>query len=311
MFSAQNSRRLALLAAATLLLAGSPPQADRILVLRSAGPSATSYPPGKVVLASTPLRLRPGDTIVLLDRSGTRAYRGPAAFKAGAAPVQPQGMYPTGPRLGSLGAISSTRSQSRSYSYGSARPQMRTTLSPPTLWHVDVRAGGRYCAPAAGSVFLWRQQSTNAESLTIRPAQGPVRTVTWQAGQRDAEWPKELALGTGAYELAVSGGGPTKIQLIRLAPMGTDLQSIAAALIRHKCEKQIDWLIEGSANRHAEAGFGDRPNPRRYVGPIPRGPVMQRPQMSSVPADGPRSEAERKLKDGVTNLAADSPLGSR
>ena len=60
-----------------------------VLVVRSSGPSAGAYPPGKALPETHMLQLKASDTIVLLDSRGTRTLQGPGNFSvsASAAPV--------------------------------------------------------------------------------------------------------------------------------------------------------------------------------------------------------------------------------
>jgi len=80
---ASRMMRFGLVAAA--LVAGSAATSAAVLVVRSSGPSAGTYPPGKAIPESTTLKLRANDMIVLLDSRGTRTLKGPGSFSASAA----------------------------------------------------------------------------------------------------------------------------------------------------------------------------------------------------------------------------------
>src|SRR4028119_1205619 len=75
------------LAAAAALLAV--PAAANVLVVRSSGPSAKSYPPGHNFPDNAQVTLRPGDVLIVLGGQATRTLRGPGTFpvSAGAAKV--------------------------------------------------------------------------------------------------------------------------------------------------------------------------------------------------------------------------------
>jgi hypothetical protein len=52
--------------------------AAELLVLRSVGPSARRYPAGQRLPDDAAFVLRPGDSVTVLARAGTRIFRGPA-----------------------------------------------------------------------------------------------------------------------------------------------------------------------------------------------------------------------------------------
>ena len=78
---------LARLALVTLLVTGAATAAANVLVVRSSGPSAKGYPPGKSLPDNARIALRSGDTLVVLSGSGTRTFRGPGNFSPSAAVV--------------------------------------------------------------------------------------------------------------------------------------------------------------------------------------------------------------------------------
>ncbi|MEO7178433.1 MAG: hypothetical protein ABIW83_06285, partial [Allosphingosinicella sp.] len=71
------------LLAAALLITASAATAD-ILVVRSSGPSAKSFPPGRRLPESARISLKTSDQLIVLDGRGTRIIRGPGTFTAGA-----------------------------------------------------------------------------------------------------------------------------------------------------------------------------------------------------------------------------------
>lgn len=81
-----------------------------VLVVRSGGPSAAQYPAGRSLKTGEPIRLKAGDTLVLLDSRGTRTLRGPGTFDA-SPPSSPQtaAATPARPRLGAVRGIAAPR----------------------------------------------------------------------------------------------------------------------------------------------------------------------------------------------------------
>src|SRR5688500_10845380 len=82
--SRRNDMARLLLVAATAALLASTASAAAVLVVRSSGPSATAYPPGKALPDTHVLKLKASDTVVLLDSRGTRTLSGPGNFSVSA-----------------------------------------------------------------------------------------------------------------------------------------------------------------------------------------------------------------------------------
>src|SRR5687767_10375819 len=72
--------RIVRLALAGLLALGAAAAAANVVVIRSSGPSARSYPAGRSLPDNARIALRQGDTLVVLDARGTRTFRGPGTF---------------------------------------------------------------------------------------------------------------------------------------------------------------------------------------------------------------------------------------
>jgi hypothetical protein len=227
----QNRRRLRALGAAALLVTGSPALAD-ILVVRSAGPSAASFAPGKRLPETARISLKPGDQLTLLDGRGTRVLRGPGTFTAGAAAAG--------------GAASSGPASARRTRIGAVRGTGPGELRPPSIWHVDVSKSSNVCVADASKVTLWRSDAAKLLSLTIGGPGVRSKTLSWQPGSSTLAWPADLPVADGAqYRLSSSGGpAPTalRFRLIPATPAG--LEALAQTLIRNRCEAQLDLFVE-------------------------------------------------------------------
>ena len=69
--------RAKLIIAVGLILAQVSVASANLIVIRSFGPSAKKFPPGSRFETDGVLDLQSGDNVVMLDRNGTRALRGP------------------------------------------------------------------------------------------------------------------------------------------------------------------------------------------------------------------------------------------
>ena len=214
---------------AALLAATAMPAAANVLVVRSTGPSAAAYPPGRSLPDNARLTLRAGDAVIVLGAGGTRAFRGPGVFSPSAA-VQVGGPNLANGQRARIGAVRGAGIVPHS----------------PTIWHVDVTQSGTFCLSSASHVMLWRPDTSSPATLTISGASGAPRTMRWAAGQATAAWPVALPITNGSsFNIAQSGVAvPTQITFRMLAHEPADMQSVAQALIANGCQGQLDVLVE-------------------------------------------------------------------
>jgi hypothetical protein len=216
-----------LLAAASAALLASTASAAAVLVVRSSGPSATAYPPGKALPDNHVLKLKASDTIVLLDARGTRTLQGPGDFgvSASSAPATAARTAGTSARRVRLGAVRGTGARS--------------------VWQADLGRSGNVCVANPADLGLWRPDSSGEAKATLTDAaSGKAADVAFAAGQSIAPWPTSLPATSGT-KIAVSGlGAPTSITLRVLSPIPTGLEAMAQGLIRADCEAQLDVLID-------------------------------------------------------------------
>jgi hypothetical protein len=223
------------IAIAAIALVSASAAAANILVVRSSGPSAKAYPPGRSLPVNAQVTLRQGDTIVLLDGRGTRTLRGPGTFAAGAAAqVQSRSAQTVNNngRVGRIGASRGTPDGVRS----------------PSIWHVDVSQSATVCVAGARSVILWRPNATQTVDLSIvaTGGSGNARSFTWTAGQTTLAWPADLAIANGAeYRLSIQGVAvPTRLRFRVLPNVPAGIDGQAQAFIQNECQAQLDVLIE-------------------------------------------------------------------
>jgi hypothetical protein len=228
----QNKLSLTRLAAAALLVTGAASAAANVLVVRSSGPSAKSFPPGKSLPNNARIPLRAGDTIVLLSAGGTRTFRGPGTFS-------PAQAVQAGPRIAQGRNGQTAR-------IGAVRSAGILPTSPTTIWQVDVSQGGTMCLANTTDLMLWRPDSERQATITIIGHDGASHDVIWPAGSATAAWPASMPIADGAtYQLRQAGVAvPTRVTFKTLQSVPEDnVQGVAEALIRNQCQEQLDLLV--------------------------------------------------------------------
>jgi hypothetical protein len=215
-----------------LLACASAASAD-ILVLRSVGPSAKSFPPGRRLPDKAPLVLQASDQLVVLDSRGTRTIRGPGNFIAGVAPPA---------RIASAEPVVVRRAR-----IGAVRGPGTDMNRPGSIWEVDVAKSSNICVSDPGAVKLWRAEPANAADLTVtRLPDGTTRRLHWDAGASTLAWPKDFAIADGArYRFAwTSNTAPTHITFHKLAQRPSGLDGTASVLLTNNCTAQLDLFID-------------------------------------------------------------------
>jgi hypothetical protein len=213
-------------AAAAAMLAAPAALLAAPLVVRSQGPSAKAYPPGRAVGENVPVVLKAGDVVTVLAPSGARTLRGPGTFKVAGGGTAP------------------------AFNPRSRFSAMRGPEVPPSpgLWDVDVSRGGNMCLAPSGQVVLWRPAAAADATLEVIPAGGLGQHVAWAAGRLVQRWPQQLPIADGAeYSLKMAGQGePTRLRFKTLAAVGEDPTMLAKAFIEKGCEAQLDLLLKAA-----------------------------------------------------------------
>jgi hypothetical protein len=227
----RNSFNIRTAVVAVLLVTASAAAAD-ILVVRSVGPSAKGFAPGKRIPQGTRIVLKANDRLDVLDGRGTRTLRGPGSFVAGAA---------TG-AVASAGAVNGQRAR-----IGAVRGVGGGELRPPSIWHVDVTKSSTICIAQPSGVTLGRANSTPAVTARIdRLPGGGTRQLAWEAGSSTIAWPTDLPIADGAeYRLSIPGAAtPTSLRFRTLPQRPVGLEDLASFLISNQCQVQLDMFIE-------------------------------------------------------------------
>lgn len=224
--------------AALFLTAGAGAATAATLVVRSSGPAARSYPPGKP-LGAGPLVLGPSDSVTVLDARGTRTFKGPgrfdpaaAAASSGATTTLAALVTQTPQRRARIGAVRSVG--------GAAAPRS------PNLWYVEADRSGAHCVIDTGKVTMWRPNMTAEQAYTITGG-GKTETVTWLKGQSARDWPASLPV-TGGAEYRISAAGqtaPASLRFVVLPKTAAEpIDALAGKLIAAKCTAQLDLLVD-------------------------------------------------------------------
>ncbi len=218
------------------------------IVVRSNGPSAKSYPPGKSLPDNIMVALKQGDSVTILDGRGTRVLKGPGKFSTSASSGATAGSA-----IGQLLRNPGTRQARTGAVRGIGQPRAARS---PNLWYVDVSKTGTMCLADAAAVSVWRPGIEQAATLTLtRISDGKSAPLAFRQGQAVSAWPlAELPANSGA-KFRVSGGGmvtPTIVTFAALGPNPQGLEGTAAALIRNGCESQLDLLVETVAIPNSE-----------------------------------------------------------
>jgi hypothetical protein len=220
-------RKLMLWGAAVAVALGSTASVANVVVVKSLGPSAKAYPPGRTLSETAKINLQGGDVVTVIGPSSAQTLRGPGNFDAKqvtlASAANQRG------RFGALRAIEIAHN--------------------PSIWDVDVSAGGKVCVADPARLQLWRGDTEAPATVQIRSADGKAETLSWAAGRALTPWPAALPIKSGAqYSVEWPDGGDAgKLEVVTIASAPTDLVSAAQVLLANGCQKQLDVLVESAS----------------------------------------------------------------
>ena len=211
-----------------LLATAGAASAAGVVVVRSAGPSAKSYPPGKALPESASVALQPGDMVTLLGANSARTLRGP-------------GTFPVGASRNSLAMAAGRRSR-----FGAMRTD--EVAQNPNLWDIDVTQSGKMCVAEPAKLKLWRPNPDSAVTLTIRSTGGAAHELNWPAGSATAPWPTALPVTNGTqYRIEWPNSvDRSDLSFVTVNAAPTDLVGAASLLIAKGCQNQLDLLVAGA-----------------------------------------------------------------
>src|ERR1041385_7616100 len=108
-----------------------------VVVVRSLGPSAKAYPPGKTLPETARITLQGGDVVTVIGPGSAKTLRGPGDFDA---------------RQMSLASAAGQRGR-----FGALRAGQ--VAHNPSIWDVDVTQSGKVCVANPAKLQLWRPDS--------------------------------------------------------------------------------------------------------------------------------------------------------
>jgi hypothetical protein len=198
-----------------------------VVVVRSLGPSAKAYPPGKTLPETAKITLQGGDVVTVIGPGSAKTLRGPGNFDA---------------KQMSLASAAGQRGR-----FGALRAG--EVAHSPSIWDVDVTQSGKFCVATPARLELWRPDSDGAGKITIHSADGKTQDLNWAAGKASASWPGALPVTTGA-EYRIDGpneGDNSSLSFVTVPSAPSDLVSTAQLLIENGCQNQLDLLVAGAS----------------------------------------------------------------
>jgi hypothetical protein len=199
-----------------------------VVVVKSLGPSAKSYPPGKTLPESAKITLQGGDVLTVLGPASAKTLRGPGNFDA-----KQVALASAAAQRGRFGALRAAE-----------------VAHNPSIWDIDLSKSGKICVSNASSVQAWRPDSEAALTVTIRSSDGRAQELTWAAGKALAPWPASLPIAGGSeYQVEwPDGADASKLDIVTVNSLPTDdLVGAAQVLIENGCQKQLDLLVESAS----------------------------------------------------------------
>jgi len=230
---------------AVLMFGVSGVAAAQNMVVRSVGPSASSYPAGKKLADNARISLKKMDRITILSKSGTRILKGPGIFSLGS---RAGTRSSTSTRLSSFISNRGSRRGRPGAVRGAGSEQAVETPENPNLWFLDVRNGGKFCVANANTLVIWRPDYTGSATASIvEPANGNVTQISWRNGNPLKAWPKAEAPINNNARYRLIGSNVEKsveVNFVILDSAPEDIDEAAAVLIKNGCQSQLDLLVD-------------------------------------------------------------------
>src|SRR5438045_7763854 len=149
--------KLMMWGAAVAIALGSTAAMGTVVVVKSLGPSAKSYPPGKTLPESAKISLQGGDVVTVLGPASAQTLRGPGNFDA-----KQIALASAAGQRGRFGALRAAE-----------------VAHNPSIWDLDASQGGKVCVADASKVQLWRPDSETEATVQIRTPDGKSQDLSW------------------------------------------------------------------------------------------------------------------------------------
>ena len=218
--------KLWLAGVATALALSSTTAVASVVVVKSLGPSAKAYPPGKTFSESAKITLQGGDVVTILGPSSAQTLRGPGNFAASQV-----ALASAAARRGRFGAL-----------------RAGEVAKNPSIWDLDATQSGTMCVSNPAKLNLWRPDVESAAKVMVRSADGKSHELKWEAGSDLAEWPRTLPVKSGAeYHIEwPDSGEKNSMTFVALKSPPSDLVGAAQLLIENGCQNQLDLLVSNA-----------------------------------------------------------------
>lgn len=219
--------KLMLWGAAIAVALISMPAAANVVVVKSLGPSAKAYPPGKTLPETAKINLQGGDVVTVLGPASAQTLRGPGNFDA-----KQVALASAAGQRGRFGALRAAE-----------------VAHNPSIWDIDASQGGKICVSNASKLQLWRPDGETDATVQIHAADGTTKELSWAAGSTLAAWPAALPINNGAsYQIEwPDTGEKSNLNFVSVPGTPGDLVGAAQVLIEHGCQKQLDLLVESAS----------------------------------------------------------------
>lgn len=244
MFSDRMKRAVATVALGGAALA-LPVAAMAGVVVRSTGPSSTSYPVGTKLDDETRITLKAGDVVTVLTSEGTRVIKGAGTFRVGDRPQVASDRF---------ASLTRKRAATRVRT-GAVRAPDDDVVTNPSLWYVDITRSGTFCLYDLDTVRLWRPgtEGTATYRITGHGESDMQAEVTFDDTVTVAALdPARLPVAEGRHYMIIAPDGSTSAEL-NFVLLGDDYEApdmLAEALIARGCSVQLEALassLEASA----------------------------------------------------------------
>jgi len=209
-----------------------------LIVIRAEGPSASSYPAGRILDSGQPLSLRKGDRLTLLDGAGTRVVAGPMVGKLSASTsVDARGS------IDELRRIFSRSRERRSVlgaSRGFAMPPDAPQILPPSLWTINVHKAGPWCIAPGIPVSLVRDDAYVPAYLEMRGAE-PNSRLDFPKGAREVSFSYPMK-NESRFTYFSSNRPMGELTIRPIQPPQSGIVELAQQFLENGCYEQIDLI---------------------------------------------------------------------
>ena len=172
MFSDRMKRRFSRIALAGAALA-MPVAAMAGVVVKSSGPSASTYKVGTKLDDDATITLKAGDSVTVLTSKGTRVMKGAGTFRVGEKPKEPRMRFANFTRRNAAGRVRTGAVRTGDTGGPATRPNM---------WYVDVTQPGTTCLYDFDTVRMWRPDTSEAATyILVEPEHAEAVEVNFEA----------------------------------------------------------------------------------------------------------------------------------